>query len=258
MVILNCENQTVRIDKGELLGYVVDDHEYIHQKGSLGWRNSDTEMFPIIGPTAEADYQVATLKGTAVQDQHGLLRELDYELVQVSNKHAVFAKEYFASSKVVNSKYPDKSLVEELSWPYDFKFEKRFELSKKGLVITFEIFGDEDMPFMLGYHPAFKLYAKDSFVETKKQRINLEQVLSVGSRALCLDECEDLFLQDAKRLQIRTAGFGNFMLWTEVDNMICIEPITFYPYKVKQKKLNEGFMFLKEGSAQFKVEILPQ
>ncbi|MGB5667231.1 MAG: aldose 1-epimerase, partial [Maribacter sp.] len=75
MVVLKVDKQKVKIDAGELVGYLVDAHEYIHQKGSPGWRNSDTEMFPIIGPTADADFKVKTPNGIAVQDQHGLLRE---------------------------------------------------------------------------------------------------------------------------------------------------------------------------------------
>ena len=64
--------QTVRIDDGELIAYLVGAREYIHQKGSPGWRSSDTEMFPIIGPTAEAGFAVETPRGKATQDQHGL------------------------------------------------------------------------------------------------------------------------------------------------------------------------------------------
>ena len=52
-------------------------------------------------------------------------------------------------------------------------------------------------------------------------------------------------------------GFGNFMLWTEVTNMLCIEPITFYPYAVGQQNLAQGFMVLNQGGAEFVVELLP-
>ena len=62
MVDLKLENQTVKIEKGELVSYNVGGYEYIHQKGSPGWRNADTEMFPIIGPTADAGFLVKTPK----------------------------------------------------------------------------------------------------------------------------------------------------------------------------------------------------
>ena len=47
------------------------------------------------------------------------------------------------------------------------------------------------------------------------------------------------------------------MLWTEVTNMVCIEPITFYPYAVEQDDLAEGFMVLKNEPAIFTVTLKP-
>ncbi len=62
MIELKFSNQSVKIDAGELVGYKIEGHQYIHQKGSLGWQNSDTEMFPIIGPTAEAvQFKISTV-----------------------------------------------------------------------------------------------------------------------------------------------------------------------------------------------------
>ena len=72
MVKLKLHDQLVKIDEGELVGYSAVGHEYIHQKGSPGWRNSDTEMFPIIGPTNEANFRVTTPKGAAVQDRKNI------------------------------------------------------------------------------------------------------------------------------------------------------------------------------------------
>ena len=257
MILLSTGNQTIKIDAGELIGYTVDGYEYIHQKGSPGWRNSDTEMFPIIGPTAMADFKVKTPRGTAIQDQHGLLRELEYELVRHTDYHAVFQKKYLANTPVKNSKFPDKSSVNELFWPYSFTFVKQFELQENGLKITFKVSGETGMPFMLGYHPAFKLHTRKPIIEIDERNIDLAQVLEVGGRALQVENCESLILKDAMRLKIKTQGFGNFMLWTEVPNMICVEPISFYPYAVEQHNLNKGFMVLNEKEVNFMVRIMP-
>ena len=257
MVILTIGDHTAKIDSGELVSFVVQEHEYIHQKGSPGWRNSDTEMFPIIGPTAEADYLVKTPKGNALQDQHGMLREMEYELVEQSESKVIFQKRYRADAKIKNSKYPDKSSVEILHWPYDFKFEKQFELSEGDLTITFRISGEKGMPFMLGYHPAFKIHTEQPSIVTEDRIVSLSEVLQVGNRALHLQNCESLVLEDSKGLSIKTRGFGNFMLWTAVSNMICIEPITFYPYAVSQQDLDEGFMILEQNEVEFAVQIIP-
>ena len=131
------KNSIVKIDQGELVSFLKNKEELIHQKGEPGWRNSDTEMFPVIGPTEANDFMVSTPKGNAVQDQHGLLRELAYVLKESGENFAVFQKDYAANALVKNSKFPEKSPKEKLSWPYDFRFKKSFELSNDSLKINF-------------------------------------------------------------------------------------------------------------------------
>ncbi len=257
MVILTVDKQKVKIDAGELVGYLVDSYEYIHQKGSPGWRNSDTEMFPIIGPTADTDFKVKTPKGIAVQDQHGLLRELPFELVEQSEDKVIFQKRYTADTRIRNSKYPEKSTVDSLFWPYDFQFLKIFHLKKDGLHISFKISGEQGMPFMLGYHPAFKLHTKNAIIATKDKKISIPEIIAVGNRAMKIPNSDSISLNDIKKLTIKTEGFGSFMLWTEVPNMICIEPITFYPYAVGQHDLNKGFTYLHDDNNNFIVQLLP-
>lgn len=258
MTILKLDDQEVRIDQGELVGYQVEEHEFIHQKGSPGWRNSDTEMFPVIGPTNEADFKVNTPRGMAIQDQHGLLREMLYETQEVSEKKAVFIKKYFANTLVRNSKYPNKSSKENLSWPYDFTFKKKFFLNHEGLEVQFEISGERGMPFMLGYHPAFNLTSESAEIIAGEKMVSIPEVMAVGSRALQIPSQSTITLRDTRELLIKTNGFNHFMLWTEVENMVCIEPITFYPYAVKQVNLNGGFNFLENVKPKvFKVSFSP-
>jgi len=255
-VCLQVGQQSVTIKDGELTSYLVDAYEVIHQKGSPGWRSSDTEMFPIIGPTVEANFQVQTPRGAATQDQHGLLRELDYVALAQSETKAVFEKVYIANSSVKNSKFPAKSTAEFLSWPYDFRFRKTYELDVNGLTVSFSVSGEKGMPFMLGYHPAFKL-ASDSPTITPLggKPITLAEVLAVGNRAFEVKDCTEITLQDKRSVKLKSTGFRHFMCWTEVPNMVCIEPITFYPYAVSQDKLHEGFDVLTDKSASFSLRI---
>ena len=76
-LISNDKLSIVKIDNGELVSYIKNDEELIHQKGNPGWRNSDTEMFPIIGPTEFNAFIVSTPKGDCIQYQHWLLIELN-------------------------------------------------------------------------------------------------------------------------------------------------------------------------------------
>ena len=246
------------VDDGELISYQFAGHEYIHQKGSPGWRNSDTEMFPVIGPTAEAGYRVQVSRANAIQDQHGLLRELDYQLISKSGTTAVFEKTYTSGTIINNSKFPEKSTAKLLIWPFNFQFRKSFEISEGGLEIKFTLLGERDMPFMLGYHPAFKLSNGQPTLSISNRTITLEEVMEVGSRALEVPDCSTITLNDEKNVEVKTEGFGHFMLWTEVENMICIEPITFYPYSLPPTKLHEGFDYLEGTEKEFKVWIRPQ
>ncbi|WP_421812841.1 aldose 1-epimerase [Flagellimonas sp.] len=257
MVTLQNKNTDVKIEAGELVGYQVDGHEFIHQKGSPGWSSADTEMFPIIGPVNEAGFRVKTPKGEAVQDQHGHLRQLEYKLEGQTKTSAVFVKQYQSGTEVRNSKFPEKSTEEALTWPYNFRFEKTFLLTDSSLEINFKITGEDGMPFMLGYHPAFKLHTESPVILAKGKRISLDEVLAVGSRALQISDCSSITLKDEKEITIETEGFGNFMCWTEVRNMVCIEPISFYPYAVKQTELHQGFEKLTD-TAEFKVVLKPE
>ncbi|HMB64585.1 MAG TPA: hypothetical protein VKN36_16010 [Eudoraea sp.] len=257
MVQLKTGTQEVGVDAGELVNYRVKGHEYIHQKGSPGWRSSDTEMFPVIGPTADAGFRVQVTRGNAVQDQHGLLREMVYKEVSSSDTQAVFLKQYKAGTVLENSKYPEKSTARFLIWPFDFQFLKTYTLSDQGLEITFSVSGEKDMPFMIGYHPAFKLYSESPVITTPGRNITLPEVREVGSRALEVPDCDHILLKDKKELSIKTEGFRHFMLWTEVTNMVCIEPISFYPYAVPQTKLHEGFDYLDGAEKEYKIRIIP-
>ena len=257
LIFLKDSNSQVTIEKGELISFKVYNTEYIHQKGNKGWRKSDDEMFPVIGPTDKNNYVVHTEKGDAIQDQHGLLRELDYSIVSSNENRASFIKNYKKKTKIKNSKFPEKSSEEFLFWPYNFTFEKNFTLNNNVLSIDFIIKSEEGMPFMLGYHPAFLL--SNSGMETfisNETSYSLKDVYKAGSNAFPILNTDKIILKniDKKDLKITTIGFNNFMLWTEVNNMVCIEPITQYTSYTNQKFSNEN-MSISKGINRFFIEI---
>ncbi|WP_299059241.1 aldose 1-epimerase [uncultured Polaribacter sp.] len=254
---LSTKNSIVIIEKGELISFKFDSKEYIHQKGSKGWRNSDDEMFPVIGPTSKNNYRVHTKNGDAILDQHGLLRELDYVLVSSDENSAKFIKKYKKNTLVKNSKFPKKSTEESLNWPFDFSFEKIFTLENDVLKIEFIINSEAGMPFMLGYHPAFMLSnTGNETLEANNETFTLSDVYKAGSNAFPVLGTDKIILKniDRNNLEIRTKGFNNFMLWTEVDNMLCIEPITQYTSYTDQK-FSEENMSLSEVKNTFSVSI---
>ena len=243
----------VKIEKGELISYVKNESEFIHQKGN----KSDDEMFPIIGPVDKNNFKVHTRKGDAIQDQHGLLRELDYEIISYDENSAEFIKKYVKNTQIKNSKFPEKSTEEFLFWPFYFTFEKHFTLTNDVLKIDFIITSAKNMPYMLGYHPAFLLSntGKETLI-ANNTKITLNDIYKVGHNAFPVLNSDTIILKniDKNDLQISTKGFDNFMLWTEVDNMLCIEPITQYTSYTDQK-FSEENMRLSEGKNSFSVEL---
>ncbi len=258
LISLN-KKSIVKINKGELISYLKDREELIHQKGNAGWRNSDTEMFPLIGPTEQNNFTVTTPKGNCIQDQHGLLRELEYTILNNGTDAVSYKKTYKANTIVKNSKYPEKSTAENLFWKYDFNFTKSYELNDDSLKITFEIESENGMPFMLGYHPAFMLNGKlDEIVKTDNHEVSIQEIMNGGSTAYSILDTESITLQkkEGQNIQLKTKGFHNFMLWTEVSNMLCIEPITAYPY-TGEEMLGSQLFNISNGNEGFSLEITP-
>jgi galactose mutarotase-like enzyme len=257
IVFLENKDCKVAIEKGELISFQNENLEYIHQKGNKGWRNSDIEMFPIIGPVSKNNFRVHTSKGDAIQDQHGLLRELEYFLVSSSKDTVSYIKKYKKNTEINNSKFPKKSTEEKLFWPFDFTFEKQYHLEKNTLKIDFILTSDKGMPYMLGYHPAFLLSNTGKEVLTSNdKKATLSEIQKVGDNAFPFLNCNGIKLENIgrKHLEITTTGFHNFMIWSPVDNMLCIEPITQYTSYTDEKFSDEN-MRLSEGKNSFSFEI---
>ena len=257
IIVLENNNSKVQIEEGELISFIVDENEYIHQKGNKGWRRSDDEMFPVIGPTSKNNYRMHTKKGEAIQDQHGLLRELKYDAFYTDETSAKFIKSYAANTKLNNAKFPEKSTEPLVHWPFDFTFEKHFSLQKSILTIDFILTSAEGMPYMLGYHPAFLLSntGKETLI-ANDENITLEAIYKVGHNAYPVLNTNKIILNniDRNNLEITTKGFDNFMLWTQVDNMLCIEPITQYTSYTDQN-FSEENMRISTGKETFRFQI---
>ncbi|AOW19981.1 aldose 1-epimerase [Urechidicola croceus] len=253
------KNSFAKIENGELISYLKNGEELIHQKGNPGWRSSDTEMFPVIGPTDSNNFKVSTPKGIAIQDQHGLLRELKYSVSSSNDTSAAFEKNYIANTVVKNSKFPNKSTEENLNWPYNFSFQKIYSLTNDSLKIEFKIESEVGMPFMLGYHPAFMLNGNlDEKVISDSTEVSIPKIIEGGSTAFPILNTNQVTLvkTEGQNIKIKTKGFNNFMLWTEVPNMLCIEPITEYPY-VGEKMLNSQLFNSSKGAQKFSIYLNP-
>ncbi len=127
------------------------------------------------------------------------------------------------------------------------------------LHIQFELDAEKGMPFMLGYHPAFKLSGKNNeYFMVDEKKISLQEVIDKGGPSYPFFDVGEisLFKERGYNVSIKAKGFENMMLWTEVNNMICMEPITQYP-DLENQKYSESNLRLLKGKELFTVEIRP-
>lgn len=250
-------NSRIAIDNGELVSYIRYEEELMHHKDEPGWNHTEIEMFPLIGPVTLNDNKLHTSQGDAILDQHGMLRLMKYKPLQNTEQQAVFVKNYSANTPLKNEKYPEKSTREYLHWTYDFTFTKSFELSDEQLSIHFKIESKPGMPFMLGYHPTFRLSGDGTEeVVVKNTPITLEDIMKAGDNAYPVIGTEEILLKKKKGQNIRifTKGFGNAMFWTPHKGMLCIEPVTHYP-DLKKQVYSDKNMRVSKGTETFEVII---
>lgn len=110
---------------------------------------------------------------------------------------------------------------------------------------------------MLGYHPAFLLSnTGNEILVSKDKKINLDAIYKAGHNAFPVLNSDKIVLENINKnhLEITTTGFNNFMLWTEVDNMLCIEPISQYTSYTDQN-FSEENMRLSKGENIFSIAI---
>lgn len=117
--------------------------ERIWQADPDVWGGSAPILFPIIGKLKD---QVTQIDGEFFEiPKHGLLRHRDAELLKHENDVAVFK---FSSDEDTLRLYP-----------FHFDFIVTFQLSDKGLQVSYEIsnIGEGPMLFAVGSHPALSL-----------------------------------------------------------------------------------------------------
>ncbi|MFP4402239.1 MAG: aldose 1-epimerase [Candidatus Nanoarchaeia archaeon] len=215
-------------------------------------------MFPIIGPAN--NYSVQTQEGEATLDQHGIARVLNYQNTFSSQTSATYVMKYEKNSQYKNPKHNnDSTRPENMFWPYSFKLTKTFNLTNKSLQINFQITRDDLMPFMFGYHPAFKLSdTMQEYIEINNKNVPLRDIMETGNEAYKIENCRNAILRtrDEKNVdvEVSTQGFDNLMLWAPSEHMVCIEPITHLPMPQKPINFNE---IPSSKNSEFSVIIKP-
>lgn len=138
---LRCDNCTaICSDRGgELVSFVRDGVEYVWIGDAKYWSGQAPHLFPAV---------CASLNGHVTYDgkeypmkKHGIVRGADFKVVELSPDAVTF-----------ENKWTDETLK---SFPYRYTFRVTHRISETGFSTEYTVYGEDDMTFCLGGHPAF-------------------------------------------------------------------------------------------------------
>ncbi|MBR3133994.1 MAG: aldose 1-epimerase family protein [Clostridia bacterium] len=139
---------------GELISFKLDGIEKIHQgeesvdeNGKPYWKRHAPVLFPIVGKLKRS--QTLINGRTYEMPQHGFARDMEYEpITKLDNFHSYVLK----SNKYTMARYP-----------FEFELYNTYRQEDNKLIFMYKVVntGQNNMPFCLGGHPAFKIDPDD-------------------------------------------------------------------------------------------------
>lgn len=125
----------------ELLSYqTAEGKEYLWQKDPAYWAKTSPVLFPYIGPVMQA-----VVIGEKAYDmpRHGFVKDAEFVVAEQGADYVVLSTAATETTKAV--------------FPYDFLFTVTFRLTGPKLSAVYGVVNksQEEMPFLIGGHPAF-------------------------------------------------------------------------------------------------------
>lgn len=257
---------SARVYKGQLVGLGFEGRRYFHGGGlpdhlksdadRKGWGNSEIAMFPIVGKAA--GNKVVIQNTEHYMDQHGIARVLPFEGESWPEGGSQFrlVQEYDGKSPIENPKFTgdQEKHPEDMSWPHQYRLVKEILLNNGPIMgVNFRLQNrseDSPMPYMFGWHPAFKVQGKvrnGVFVLDEGEEISLEEVIRISGSdegAVKREGVQKVTYVDSqyeKGVNVQS-DLGSVMLWSPgVDSgMFCIEPVTQLPAPEGEKNYFSG------------------
>ena len=237
-----------------------DEKEFIWNGNPEFWGKHSPILFPIVGTLKNNEYYYNNKKYSL--NRHGFARDMDFELIAISDSKALFSLVNNANTLHV--------------YPFEFELLLSYELTDNSLIINFKVINKNQfsMPFSIGAHPAFALagqfenYSLDFEFSEELIRFELENDLlsnvtnSIPQNGNNVALHYDLFEKDAlvfkkiksKKitllenekpiLRVRFDDFPSLGIWTKPKApFICIEPWLGYA----DTTTNSGNIMEKEG-----------
>ncbi len=125
----------------ELLSYqTADGKEYMWQKDPAYWAKCSPVLFPYVGAVPET----VTIHGKDYAiPRHGFVKDAEFEIARQTKDCVTLITKADGHTRSI--------------YPYEFSFTVTFRLNGQALEVIYgvENHSDEEMPFLIGGHPAF-------------------------------------------------------------------------------------------------------
>ena len=253
--------------------------EYIWEGNPEFWGKHSPVLFPIVGTLKNNSY---IHKGKVYQmTRHGFARDNVFAIKASDENSVTFS---LASNEKTREAYP-----------FDFELEIKYHLNNDTLAIDYNVtnYGNENMPFSLGAHPAFALprdfssyslkFEKDEELLSTQLENDLlsDKIVKLPVHDAVLPLSYELFERDALILKKHNSGhldilednipllrvsyndFPHLGIWTKQNApFICIEPWQGYSDTLNASgnlDEKEGILLLKPKEhykAGFEIQIL--
>ncbi|MBR9679112.1 MAG: hypothetical protein GON13_02485 [Nanoarchaeota archaeon] len=253
---------------GQLVSLIHEGVEFFHPGGASnyngpGWSNSEIVCFPVFGPVLNNLVQVG--ESEFVLDQHGISRHMPFKIERT--EEIVLYQEY-SGKNIPNSKWKEGShRPETLNW-MSYRLEKKFEPVDDGLIVslTVENKSERVMPFMIGWHPAFKVNGPVEegifyYGKNDGNSITLLEVIKASNMPpneayLLPDTSMIKYVNEKIGITFSSEDFKHAMLWSpsEKSEMFCKEfsapTLPILPVRKKQYFGDDitNFELLNQGS----------
>lgn len=228
---------SIKIDpKGaELKSIMKDNIEYLWQGNPAYWKRTSPLLFPIVGRLLDNEFKYNGKYYNMAQ--HGIARDMNFELVSACRFGATYVLQY------------NKSTLEK--YPFKFKLTVNYVILDSTVTVNWMVENIDMKPiyFSIGAHPAFNFKNGSIFEINKKTTMyNLESTPYIHSNkkvdikeivvddstflndAIILRNIDHIVLKDnEKAVEIKCSEFPYMGLWSSVENgknapFICIEP----------------------------------
>lgn len=215
---------------GELISYKLDGIEKIHQgqecideNGKVYWKRHFPVLFPIVGKLKQ---NKTIINGkTYEMFQHGFARDMEFEPITKLNDFHSYVLRSNPSTLV--------------KYPFDFALYITYRTDGNKLTTIYKVVneGDNNMPFGIGGHPAFKidqkaLLDKEYYLEFEEDEEKIHFLYLVDG--LVGTEYAKNVMSDLRRIPIDGNTFKN--------DALIMKGITSHKISLKQKTGNKTLL----------------